>query len=320
MIRTLVSAAVVSLVMQVALAGHLKLETSPASFELVAEGDANITLGIVAMDKLVNPHLNGIALAGTMPTESAIIFKPNGRAIFAYSDLFLREFRGRDQVLNSKDAHGRPAEDFLHFPKDAKLPKFLRDIWKVNATHLCMNWREDILWWTGELIYRFDFAFPVISLKLESTSGKRTTVGDWEWEKVGRAVKIFASTDGENWTLIWQSHGKGGRTAVDAQLPPDMKGAKTVFIKFWGQNANVLFDLYVTAELEARDASSLLKLQKGINRFEFRDAPESSHRAFVFWEGKGVKAKRAPRRFTYPRKRTTVKVSDDEIEIRFPEG
>jgi hypothetical protein len=95
-----------------------------------------------------------------------------------------------------------------------------------------MNYAEDILWWTGELVYRFKFTFPVLSLKLESPEGEKATVGDWEWEKVGRAVRIYVSTDGRNWVFIWKSHGKGGVTPVDAEIPPEMKGARTVFLKF----------------------------------------------------------------------------------------
>lgn len=84
----------------------------------------------MAVDKLVQPKLNSILLSDEMPTESALAIRPEGKAVFTYSDLFLRHFRGGEQVLNSKDFHGRPAEDFLHFPKGAVPPKFLRDIWE----------------------------------------------------------------------------------------------------------------------------------------------------------------------------------------------
>ncbi|NOY79531.1 MAG: hypothetical protein GXP31_00865 [Kiritimatiellaeota bacterium] len=309
------------LVLPVAHPGGLRIERSPHRFVLVSPKKQRMELGIVALDSLLDVRMNGRRLAGSMPAESVLSLRPDGRAVFSYSDRFLRSFRGREQLLNAKDGSGSPIEEFRHFPAArARAPKFLLDVWKVDATRLFMNSREDILWWTGELTYRFNFAFPVLSLKLESPNGRRTMVGDWEWRKVGRAVKVFASADGKLWTLIWQSHGKGGRTPVDAQLPPEMKGAKTVFVKFRGQNANVLFDLFVTAELDARTALPLLSLRHGANRLEFHDAPGSSHRALVFWKGRGVKLARSAPAFTYPRNDTAVAVRDQEIDIRFPEG
>jgi len=299
--------------------GDLKVETSPYRFVLSSPKEQRVELNVVAIHKLRDVAMNGQRVAESMPTESALSIRPDGRAFFTYSDLFLRDFRGREQILNSKDGSGEPRERFLCFPKDAKPPKFLIDVWRVNAPHLFMNCREDILWWTGELIYRFDFAFPVVSFKLESPDGRKTMVGDWEWEKVGRAVKIFASTDGESWRLIWQSHDKGGRTPVDAELPPELKGARTVFVKFWGQNANVLFDLFVTAELDASDALPLLQLVKGENEFVFEDAPESSHRALVAWRGEGVKLLARRRKFAYPSKERQVVVRDDGLAVLFPE-
>jgi len=302
-----------------AFARHLRAYRSPFSFRLVAREDTTVKLGLLAEDKLEAVRLNRILVSKEMPTESVLVVKPDGKAVFFYSDLFLRHFRGREQVSNAKDVWGRAKEDLLRFPRSATPPKFLRDIWRINATHLYMNHREDILWWTGELVYRFEFAFPVRWLKLESPEGRKTVVGDWEWEKVGRAVKIYASTDGKNWVLIWRSHGNGGKTLVEAEIPPEMRGTKIIYLKFWGQNANVLFNLFVTAELDAREALPLLRLRRGENCFVFEDAPDSSHKAIVFWEGKGIRAIVKRPRIAYPEEEPKVVVQQNEIVVLFPE-
>lgn len=224
-------------------------------------------------------------------------------------------------MLNSKDVHNRPAEDFLHFPPDAQPPKFLRDIYKINATHLCFNNVEDILWWTGELIYRFQFPLPIKSLKLESPDGNPTTVGDWEWQKANRAVRIYASQDEKEWKLIWQSSGQGGVTPVHAEIPSELSGSKTIYLKFWGQNANVLFDLYITATLDAKPILPLLHLKKGKNDFTFSDAQDSSHNALLFWEGKGIRLEGGKKeKIIYPKDKPLVRESASEISILFPQG
>jgi len=300
-------------------AGQIRVDRSPHKFTVRSEQRCTATVGLLALGALQDVSVNGIRIANRLPQGSSLTIRPDGTAVFAYSDLFLRNFQGREQVVNGKDFHGRPAEDFLRFPATAKPPKFLQDIWKVDATHLCMNTVEDILWWTGELTYRFDFAFPVRAFRLQSPDGKKTQVGDWEWEKVGRAVKIFASTDGEKWTLIWQSHGSGGVTAVDAELPERFKGARTVFLKFWGQNHNVLFDLFVSAELDATDAMDITRLERGDNSFVFRDGVESAHKALIFFKGTGVRVVQPERRVGYPGREPSVSVSGNEIAILFPQ-
>lgn len=299
--------------------GDLRIERSPCRFVVSSPREQRAEVDLVAIDALRKVTLNGVRLAKTMPTQSVLSLRPDGTAVFTYADLFLRNFRGRRQRLATKDGGREPREGFLNFPGNAKPPKFLLDLWKVNATQLFMNAREDILWWTGDLVYRFDFAFPVVSFKLESPDGRRTMVGDWEWKKVGRAVKIFASIDSQHWTLIWQSHGKGGRTPIDAELPTDMRGAQTVFIKFRGQNANVLFDLFVTARLDARSGLAVLTLKKGDNPFVFEDAPDSSHRALVAWQGEGVRLLAQDRKFAYPSKTRRVVAKAGQLVVLFPE-
>lgn len=320
-IRVLIVAVVARCIVPsaVACADHIRIDHSPFRFIVTAPKAQDAELTLTAIQRLHQVSINGQCVAESMPIGSTLTLRPDGKALFTYSDLFLRHFRGREQVLKSR-MFRNPAEDFLHFPKDAQPPKFLQDIWKVDAKLLRMNHGQDILWWTGELTYRFDFSYPLVSLKLESPEGRRTTVGDWEWRKVGRAVKIFASTDGQNWSLLWQSHDKGGMTPVEVSLPETMKGARTVFIKFWGQAGNVLFDLFVTAWLDAHDAVQLLKLKEGKNSFVFEDGRDSSHHVLVGWRGKGLRITAPERSKTmYPSRKPVVRVSDDELAVLFPQ-
>ncbi len=217
-----------------------------------------ITLGPV--QKL---ELNGILLANQLPSGTALRIS-RGQCLWAYSDLFVRNFRGRRQVHNL-DVWGDPSEDLLNYRSGEPKPKVLLDLYDKHVTDMHFNLREDILWWTGELIYRFSFAYPIRSCRLTSLDGRNTGVGDWEWEKAGRAVRIYASRDGKRWHLVWQSRkGKGGPTQVQASVPPAALGGHTLYLKFWGQKNNVIYDLYLSGELAmpASDQHRLLASRK----------------------------------------------------------
>ncbi len=82
----------------------------------------------------------------------------------------------------------------------------------------------------------------------------------------------------------------------------------------------MLFDLFVTAELDAKEALSLLTLKRGENRFVFEDAPASSHKAVIFWEGKGVRLLMGSfPKVAYPRRAPKVVMGRDEVCVLFPE-
>ncbi|MBC7329117.1 hypothetical protein H5T88_02030 [bacterium] len=260
------------------------------------------------MEKLKDARLNGFLLAKELPSESVLVFTPDGTATFFYYDTFLRHYRGRKQILSNK------IENFLSRPISSPLPKFLKDVYSMNVSALYFNDWEDILWWTGELVYKFEFPFPIKSLNLSSPEGSLiTTVGDWEWEKVGRAIWIYASADAENWTLMWKSPPPGGVTQVKAELPQPLIGSKTIYLKFVGQNNNVLYDLYITAKLDARSVLPLLKLKRGPNTFRF--SYNSIGKCLLSFEG--VQTSSAKR--VYPKK-IKIDVESESVAISFPQG
>ncbi|MGB9878230.1 MAG: hypothetical protein ACPLPS_10725 [bacterium] len=284
------------------------IKSSPYNFSLYSPREMNISFQLVSYDKIQDARLNGYLLAEELPSESVLSFSPDGTATFFYFDTFLRHYRGRKQLLSNK------IENLLSLPPSFPPPKCLRDIYQLNVSSLCFNDYEDILWWTGEIIYKFTFPFPIKSLNLSSPDGSlTTTVGDWEWEKVGRAVHIYASKDGKNWLLMWKSSPPGGVTKVNAELPAPLVGAKSLFIKFVGQNNNVLFDLYITAKLDARSIMPLLRLKRGENRFQFLF--KSTGKCILSFEDIVV---RKPTR-VYP-KNIKVVVNNKAISLSFPLG
>lgn len=214
---------------------------------------------LITLSPVRKLQLDGILLADELPSGTAVRVSRD-RCLWAYSDIFTRNFRGRRQVHNL-DVWGDPSEDLLNYRSGQPKPKVLLDLYDKRVTDLHFNLREDILWWTGELIYRLCFAYPIRSCRLNSLDGRNTGVGDWEWEKAGRAVRIYASRDGKKWHLVWQSQkGKGGPTQVQASVPRPALGSKTLYLKFWGQKNNVIHDLYLSGELAmpASDRQRLL--------------------------------------------------------------
>lgn len=191
----------------------------------------------------------GVLLAEELPSGTAVRITPGG-CLWAYTDLFLRDFRGRQQKHNL-DVWGQRSEDLLNYRSGQPVPKVLLDLYSKNVTDMHFNLWEDILWWTGELVYRFCFAHPIRSCRLKSIDGRATFVGDWGGAEGGRAVRIYASRDGKQWHLVWQSlKGKGGRTRVEAQVPQAALGGRALYLKFRGQNNNVIYDLFLSGELD----------------------------------------------------------------------
>lgn len=284
------------------------ISSSPFHFSLYSDRDKRISLALVAQEGLKEARLNHFLLAKDLPSGAVLLFSPDGNATFFYYDTFLRHYKGRRQFLE------KGVENLLALPPSLPKPKCLKDIYSIKASTLYFNDWEDILWWTGELIYKFQFPFPIKELSLSSPDGlRKTTVGDWEWEKVGRAVHIYASKDGENWQLLWKSLPPGGVSEVDAHLPPSLLGSKMIFLKFVGQNNNVLYDLFITAKLDIRSLLPLLHLRKGRNRFRFTYL--SSGECTLSFEG--ARIKRFPLR--YP-KRMQFKENKEELIISFPQG
>ncbi len=297
-------------------ADQLEVTESPATITLEASEPTDIRLGILATDKLVAPTIAGSALAGELLTDSVLIVQPDGTASFAYSDLFSRHFRGRQQHL----APGEDLEHLLNLPDGYPRPKVLLDTHSLDVEYLIFDSEGDHLWWAGEIVYKFDLGLPVTDFRLSSADGRRKTmIGDPAWQEAGRGVEILASNDGTTWTEIWRSHGRGEVSEVDAEFPSSLLGYPTAYLKFRGEE-HMLFDLHVSAELDASELASILHLEAGSTDLEFTDAANSSHQAIIFWQGSGVRRSATDTdQLEYPASQPQVVESEDGITILFPE-
>jgi hypothetical protein len=222
--------------------------------------------------------VNGVTVGVELPSGVSLRLTQD-RCAWAYSDLFQREFRGRQQT-NRFEVREQESEDLLHYAGGEPRPKVLLDLLRTDARDMHFNRAEDILWWTGALVYRFGFGFPVKSCRLQAPDGRPTVVGDWEWEKVGRKVEILASRDGEAWVPVWHSQeGGGGETPVDAEVPSQALGAPNLYLKFVGQSNNVIYDLFLSGELAV--PGSVLKAALAAPDLQVRAEPAAEAVAVV---------------------------------------
>ncbi len=298
--------------------GQKEVTMTPETFVIETTQAGQPSLGITAVNRLNSPAVNGQKLANTLLTDAALTFHPEGFAFFSYRDRFSRHFRGRKQKLVRVDDQ-LYMEDLLNLPGGYAKPKVLLDLYKGDLDALAFVGSDDILWWNGDLIYKFDFGFPVTALSLSDVEGKlKTRVGDLD-AAVGKVVEVSLSDDGKNWYTAWRSPFQGGGIDVDAELPPALIGKKTIYLRFRGRET-ALLDLYVSARLDTKNITPLLRVLPGRNAYRFTDEKDSSHHAIFFWEGPGVYQKKEPGELiTYPGSLPQVTENDGSITILFPE-
>ncbi len=301
-----------------------EIQSSSTDVTLETEQATTVDLGLVAVNKLVGPTLGGKRLAVSLPTESVLRVSPDGTASFAYADMFSRHFRGREQHLigpegNSIPDGGDGIEDLMSLPVGAAKPKVLLDAHRLDVEGMVFNGSDDVLWWDGDLIYKFDFGHLVQAFRLSSSDDTLvTTVGDWDWQANGNPVEIFAATDGSDWVEIWRSSGEGGMTEVVASLPDSFPQTETVYLMFRGSE-NALLDLYISADLNASAVAPILSLETGATTLRYQDDIASSHHAVLFWEGMSIKGPTVPDAIVYPKDAPEVREERNTISVLFPE-
>ncbi|MCP5051540.1 MAG: hypothetical protein GY940_30510 [bacterium] len=300
--------------------GHGQEEITKAGETFVIETNqaGQVILGLKAVNRLNSPGLNGNKLAGTLLTGSALSFHPQGFALFSYSDRFSPHFRGRRQKLVKVD-DDQYMEDLLSLPEGYPKPKVLLDLYKSNLEGMAFGNGGDTLWWNGDLIYRFDFGFPVEAFNLSDIEGKlKTRVGDINGE-TGNTVEVSLSSDEENWYTVWSSPFETGEADIEMKLPQTLVGKKTIYLRLRGRET-ALLDLYVSARLKTKKRTRLLRVSPGQNSYRFSDDRDSSHHAIFFWEGAGVVQTKQPGEgIAYPGSRPTVTENGNSITILFPE-
>ncbi len=289
-------------------AGQAEITQSPQTVTIRGATASDLELGVLAVDRLAAPALNGRQLMGVMPTGASLVLRTWGTAAFSYTDNFQRHFRGRTQAAEP----GEEFENLLALPADHPKPKVLLDAYRLPSEILALHTRGDALGWNGDLIYKFDFGMPVREFRL-ATAGGKTLIHD-----TGGGVEISLSSDGETWSQVWSSPGGKDNVEVEASLPEALKGARTIWLRLRAVEA-ILAALHVSAKLDAKALAPVFCPDGGEMQVVFSDAPESSHRAVVFWRGRGVEtsggAAGAP---SYPEDRPSVTETQERITIAFP--
>ncbi len=296
-------------------ADQIEVTASPTTITLDATKSTTISLGLLAVEQIREPAFNSKKIAGTLLTDSVIVIKPDDTAEFGYSDLFKRNFRGREQDFNVPDAE-EPTESLLDLDEDYPKPKVLIDLYRYEADLLAFNDKEDLLWFKGDLIYKFDLSHPIETLRFSSADGMhKTVVGQFD----GSYVTISVSTDDENWTTVWKDEINTDLVEVDEEVTGSVLGWETLYLKFSSDGENALSELHISAELSTASLTSLLSLDTGSTNLTFSDAEDSSHRGVVFWKGEDITASLPEAGIEYPASNPTVTEDDTSITILFPE-
>ncbi|RMG05262.1 MAG: hypothetical protein D6726_01590, partial [Nitrospirae bacterium] len=291
--------------------GQVEVTSSPYSFKVETTSSGSIELGLLAVNRLKNPSLNGGIVVSELLTGESFIISPDGTGYLSYSDHFDRNYRGRRQVVPP----GEEWEDIRYLAGVESLPKILVDANVSGTDVLALNTKENAIGWSGTIVYTFNPGLPFKSFRFRSRNGKqKTTLSD-----TGAGIEVLGSVDGENWTRLWQSPGPGEGISLDIDLPGTLLGAEKLYIAFRSDEA-ILNDFVVSGEVDASKLSGITAIKDGINIFEYSDGADSSHQALIYWKGNNIVSSQsgtsAP---AYPSDSPVVNDSDAELTILFPE-
>ncbi len=286
--------------------------TSPARVDLTVADTTTSSLGVLAVDELDEPSLDGRRLVASLPPGSSVTLQPDGTALFAYWDLFDPEWRGRQpswQVLELEEGTVTVDElgDDPHPAKVATAAEaedmlFLLDPEGGTSFH-----------WSGELRYCFELGRPITSLALTDPGGEKTTTFD-----VPAGFTVRASVDGTDWVTLYRTEDEG-TVVPTVDLPADMVGAENLCLGFGAGDGefSAARRLYLTVGLDASDLTDLTAFAPGESSMTFTDGAGSSHRAVLFWDNPALRRLEDPSP-TAPR--LEARREEDRIAITFPNG
>ncbi len=296
-----------------AVAGQVELPALPGQVELVAAQATQLRLGVHAEDPISQLTVGGVPLAGTLLHEGTVLVPGDGTVLYAYHDLFRRRYRGRKQTLISLEGH--PVEDLNQLPPGAQLPKVLLDADHIAAQDLYLDGAKDLLFLTGEIVWRFDFGLPVLAVAFSDPLLRRhTMVDDGNWQEAGEGVRVSLSSDGSTWHEVWRSQGEGGFSEVTGELPPELEGATTLYLRIQATE-NFLLSLYFSAQLDGGSVEPALALGEGEQTLDVGAA--SGGAALVFWDNPEVTV---PAGGEEPPSQPEIHGVGDRIRVRFPGG
>ena len=288
-----------------------EITASPQTVIVDSSQGVQTTLGLVALNRLSAPVINGQRLVNSMLTGSILSLSPSGQLTYTYRDNYSRSYRGRGQYL----PQGALVEDLLTLPQGWQGPKILNDAYRIDTSTLVMASTLDAVGFIGEITYEFDFGLPLTAISLAGGDGSlKTSVGD-----AGEGFEILGSTDGVNWRSLWSSVNGEIEQEVDFTLPNEFVGAQKLYIKF-KSNRGILWSFYLSATLDGSGLVPLAQLVQGQNQFQFSDAASSSHEATLLFKVEGTTLSALPTSsLSYPTDTAQVVETDDAITISFPQ-
>ncbi len=279
----------------------------------VETGDAvTAGLGVMAIDRLEGPAIDGRRLVDVMPPGSTVLVRPDGTAVFSYGDLFDPAWRGRVPVWEALETEdGTLTVDRL---ADGAAGAKVATAATADEMLFVADTEGDVsFFWMGELRYCFELGRPLRSFALADLSGtKKTTV------EVPAGFEVRLSVDGRRWETVWRSEEEGPATPT-VGLPSWMVGAERICVGLdAGEGEFATADrLDVTVELDATDLVDLTSFEAGTATVTLDTRGEPA-RALLFWDAPGLAVVGAGE-MEAPAV-VELRAGDDEWVAAFPNG
>ena len=285
---------------------------APTAVAVVASHDVETDLGILAVDTVTAPTLDGRRLVDRLPPGSSLTIRPDGTVQFAYWDLFDPRWRGREphwEALDGEEGTIRVdrVDGGTGVAKVETAASLSGEGFFVDDPD-----RGDVFAFEGELRYSFSFGRPVRSLDLTDPAGHRSLFD------VPPGFEVRVSADGDTWTTLWSAEGEG-ETEPKVTLPPGLEGAEGLCVAFaGGEGFAVARRLALTVVFDAGDLTELTRFPPGPRTLTYNDSAQSSHRAVLFWSDPGLGGPSESAAAEEPR--PVVDEGDGRLTVTFPAG
>lgn len=288
--------------------GHEQIEITEQSTSFFVETSTatDLRFGVFAVDRLVEPSINGTMVARELIPGSSLTFGTDGTAVFEYADPFFQRYRFREPNWGDEERYGEQ----LDVSSTEGGPRVLEALFRNEAEFMVMT-TENNMWWTGQIEYRFDLGHPITALSLSSSDGTEPT-------RVGSNVTILASRDGQDWHEVSRASTEM-LDQVTASIPTEALGGEAVHLRFEAVEGHIT-ELQVSATLDISELDWVTSYPAGQTQIRYQDDDDSDHNAVVFWSGEGViSATGVNDLITYPEGAPQIDQTASAVTIRFPD-
>lgn len=250
------------------------LPPGPTRVGLVASAPGRGAVGLLAVDRLVEPTLDGVRVVQVLVPGATATVIPDGTVRFVYRDGFDPEWRGRLPRWEEVELDEGPVE--IDRLADDDAPAKVATVARGDEM---LFLRDDegrtAFYFSGELRYCFEFGRPLRSLSL--SDGEVDTVVE-----VAPGFSVRVSEDGSDWTTVWTAEVEG-TVAPRVELPAALVGASRLCVAFDGgpDVFSRIEELALVAELDGTDLVGLTRHPAGDVTVAYDGGPG---RALLFWE------------------------------------